>query len=338
MRISIRLLAVWSVTTGTPLALAACLQTSRAVAPLTPWDIMLSVPGARITAFTMTPDETLIAAGPSGAWRYRIGRDTAWRAESVMNATPIKLFAPSADTVFALVQYGTGVYRRVLQAEWEFMPLPAPPITDATPPKLMSIWGRNGSDVYVGGDRAGLYRYDGRTWAYESSPLAAYAGSVGDSLLMAQVFALGGDSLHVYAAGFGVMRRDGGTWTMLRTPTGRPGECVVTAIAVQPQRTLFAGIPNRCLFSLSGHDWRDMSELLRTLLQEDVYDGRAQGDGSALMWTYSGTIVEFSAAGKPRLYRLPRFQEFRSALATAEYIYVGGTLNDTAIVARIHRR
>lgn len=84
------------------------------------------------------------------------------------------------------------------------------PIRSSTaPPNLFSVWGSSATDVFVVGDKASIFHYDGETWRKETSTATADLFSV---------WGTGPDQVFACGGGGTILRRSGSVWTKEPVP------------------------------------------------------------------------------------------------------------------------
>jgi len=299
--------------------------------------VVFRVPNEDVGGFVAAADSTLFLSTNRALYRNK-NQSTRWeRIPLPPGRPPIKLYAPSAGDVFALVDDCATVARWRERTGWSEAVLPEP--IAAIQQRVgcqtaLDIWGRDSSDVYLVGSGGLIGHFDGQKWNQESNPL-----QVNDSAmdpLERKLVSVSGDSNATYAVSYSkLLVREAGVW---RNYEPRPDttlvECFMRTVAVSQGHPVVGGI-KPCMAISDGQRWHDVAQV------RGFYDGllyaRPQPDSTLLFWNRDGQLVELRR-GSPIVYRTRALKFVRGAASRGGFVYVAGDYTEPgATIVRIPR-
>lgn len=303
---------------------------------------ILTIPGARMTAFAASPDGALFVAVGGRISRALPPRYSDWLPILEAPTIIVDLFAFSRDQLYASSARSILSYRRDQDDGWVQVmdSIPEAVLTDSgriPRPLLFDMWGRSPSDFFVVGSYATILHFNGKQWVREQNPLVEFAQKYSPSVFRSLIIAVGGDSTTVMAGGLSILRRSDLGWAV-ELYDRLVDRCIVGGIASSTAGVYIGGGDSSpCLLRLSGDSLQDLSAEVRSL-REPIEGGREQGDGSALLWTYGGGIVEMRG-NSVSVYPEARFRSFVGAGVVDSFLYSAGTnRGGDAVVERVIRK
>ena len=318
------------------------------------WDVLLRLPPRDMFSLSASPDGALFVSTFSGeVYRALPGHDAAW-TRIVPPGGPIlqTLFAPSAHTFFAIS--GSHTLR---WDEGAGLVDGHNPLSDSAVfcgdfiggIELNDVWGRNDHDVFAVGGHGVILHYDGHAWSVVPNVLNAAAPSLCYDSYNTDLYAVGGDTSQVYAAGYSVIRKVGnGGWETVSRPSGPNLGGALYGIAAQDGAVLIAGGDFERFGNYPNYTFADPARLFRVTATswESLLDanppvfyfagGSALPGESAVFWGYDGGIGVVTGQAV-HLLRTEAFGiQLRGAVAVGHSIYLAGNVPyDSAVVARL---
>jgi hypothetical protein len=325
-----------------PIALAAVLGCGTACGPTESRlpETVLHLPNDLIFQLEASPDSAMFASTSVALYRAVSPNFLRWERIAETNGEFVtRLYAPSKGVVFALSRTCNAVFRWDSAGGWRELETP---VRDSVWSdgdsqscfRLSDIWGRSEHEVYVVGSGALVLSYDGNAWRIETTELPA-AQPPSDPAHI-HLWAVTGDDNGTFAgATRHLLRRTPNGWVIAADfPDSLPPHCeygmpVATAAAV------VLGW-NDCLLAFSGDRVSLVDATLRRMA-DGIYRGRAQRDGSALFWSYSGDIVVVRGDMRVTSMRVPSLGAVGGAVALGPDLFIAGTSRTGGAVVRVSK-
>lgn len=314
--------------------------------PRNDWEVLFRPQASPLYGISGSADGAALFAGGGGRV-YRAVPDDDYKTWSLISDSTwrvLEVFAFSRSSV-ALKTAHEVVFLNEAPTGWVPLSAAIPPSVLQTPygaPLLFDIWGRSMKDVFVVGSFGTILHFDGQDWKREINPLDTVA-MVDTTRGESTVGGIGGTDLQTFAAGYVSLERVGGKWRAIDRPEARLGGCKSRAVAGArlgsgATQVVFGGgdfapVVAPCLWSTANGSiavkWPEVGDAF--------IKGKAQSDGSLLLWNFLGDVVEIVNNRISRIYRL-KLRDCVGAVAVGKYLYFAGLADDEPVLARIPRR
>ena len=298
-----------------------------------------------VTAFRAAPDGSLFATVDGHLFRAAPADSPRWDAVAQLPFHAIEMHPASAQNVLFLPQLSVEIWEWEEGdglAAWE-TPLSDSLIQDGHHTMripLVDIAGDGRHDVVAVGDRAAIVGSRENGWELEPNPLVAISRLPAPEWFASALWEVDSFGGRFYAANSShLLTREQGTWRSMQLPEAADPTRPMEGIAATPDGVVvsFAGLDGRPrLFRFDGSRWIDLTSKVRSV-EGSLVRGRAQADGSALLWSLSRYVVEVRGADV-RVFRVAALGAIRGAARSGADLYAGGTHEgQTGIVVRLTR-
>lgn len=300
-------------------------------------EVVLRFPNGYAFQVEATPDGALFAAGSDGLFRADGDSDHDWTKIAEPADFIVGLYAPTRQVVYAIGRRCGTIYRWDQSGGWRVVyTLPPPDATSVLPcDRFFDIWGRNDKDIYAVGTSATIAHFDGATWTLEPPPPdISKAAAPG---IATTFWGISGTDSTTYTGNDYLLLRKtgGGAWIHVRTDSLQlPSRCGFFAIAAAKEETVFGW--NNCL-TVAEADGK-----LRVLAQQlpgirsPLGFGRAQPDGTALLWTYAGDVAAVEES-QVRVYQVSGISAVGRAAVLGKAMYLAGRSGADGVIVRVSR-
>lgn len=314
-----------------------CGSPTQATTMVTP-EVLLSRPHGFFFQLAGSTDGVLFASSDEGVLRTS---DPLGPWDSIGGPPEVitGMYAPSRDTLFAITRGCAAVYRWVASEGWREMQTP---VSDSTwvdghfedCVRLLDIWGREGSDVYVTGSRGVILHFNGEVWSLEATPLAVPFGERGQVVSDSFIWSISGDAAGTYAVGGRVLRKlPGERWKSLKPQlSSLPPSCRPGGTAVHRGVAYFAS--NDCVLRLDDGTL-EVERYPVNGLTDDLWRGRTQNDSTAVFWSYNGDILDFGS--DMPAYGMVGIGAVGGVVALNGFVYAAGSSSNGGLVVRVAR-
>jgi hypothetical protein len=208
--------------------------------------------------------------------------------------------------------------------------------------QFSSGWARSESEAYAAG-YGRVLRFDGHTWTLEPTPLVPIETSACEGGQGNQNMEIGGGTNgDIYAGGADFLRRGpDGRWASVDPPpVGPTSRAYVSGVAELRDGALVAFSvydssaqrSHLSFWRLEPQGWRKVATAPRRMSQA-LYGSGDSGD-LAVFWRWDHEQVAIIRGNRVRDVAVRGF-DFRGAVAAAGSVFTAGTLNGTAMVARL---